>query len=138
MLASSRINIQEEGGRDAAEWVGEGHTGTLAVASGLGILDDRWTATTEFGFGLSDRDRELRLGWRLTESVSTGLAFELGLEGTRRESSDGIGGEHGVGIGAGWRLAGPSRRGLAFDVRIEAARRDAANDDNPPGPHHRA
>ena len=102
------------------------------IGYGLGVLDDRWTATPEFGLGLSDHDRELRLGWRLTESVSTGLAFELGLEGTRRESSDGIGAEHGIGIGAGWRLAGPSRRGLAFDVRIEAARRDAANDDGPP------
>ena len=58
------------------------------IGYGLGILDDRWTATPELGFGLSDRDRELRLGWRLTESVSTGLAFELGLEGTRRESND--------------------------------------------------
>ena len=102
------------------------------IGYGLGILDDRWTATPELGFGLSDRDRELRLGWRLTESVSTGLAFELGLEGTRRESSDAAAAEHGIGIGAGWRLAGPSRGGLAFDVRIEAARRDAANDDNPP------
>ena len=105
------------------------------IGYGLGILDDRWTATPELGFGLSDRDRELRLGWRLTESVSTGLAFELGLEGTRRESSDSnasTGAEHGIGVGAGWRLVGPSRRGLAFDVRIEAARRDAANDDTPP------
>ena len=59
------------------------------IGYGLGILDDRWTATPELGLGLSDRDRELRLGWRLTESVSTGLAFELGLEGTRRESTDG-------------------------------------------------
>ena len=58
------------------------------IGYGLGILDDRWTATPELGFGLSDRDRELRLGWRLTESVSTGFAFELGLEGTRRESND--------------------------------------------------
>ena len=102
------------------------------IGYGLGVLDDRWTATPELGLGLSDHDRELRLGWRLTESVSTGLAFELGLEGTRRESSDGAAAEHGIGIGAGWRLVGPSRGGHAFDVRIEAARRDAANDDDPP------
>ena len=76
---------------------------------------------------MPETDRELRLGWRLTESVSTGLAFEVGLEGTRRESSDGIGAEHGIGIGAGWRLVGPSRGGHAFDVRIAAA-----NDDDPP------
>ena len=102
------------------------------IGYGLGILDDRWTATPELGFGLSDRDRELRLGWRLAESVSTGLAFELGLEGTWRESSDSnvsTGAEHGIGIGAGWRLVGPSRGGPAFEMRIDAARFAAANDD---------
>ena len=102
------------------------------IGYGLGILDDRWTATPELGFGLSDRDRELRLGWRLAESVSTGLAFELGLEGTWRESSDSnasTGAEHGIGIGAGWRLVGPSRGGPAFEMRIDATRFAAANDD---------
>ena len=102
------------------------------IGYGLGILDDRWTATPELGFGLSDRDRELRLGWRLAESVSTGLAFELGLEGTWRESSDSnasTGAEHGIGVGAGWRLVGPSRGGPAFEMRIDAARFAAANDD---------
>ena len=102
------------------------------IGYGLGILDDRWTATPELGFGLSDRDRELRLGWRLAESVSTGLAFELGLEGTRRESSDSnasTGAEHGIGVGAGWRLVGPSRGGPAFEMRIDAARFAAGNDD---------
>ena len=29
---------------------------------GLGVFDDRWTATPELGLGLSDTDRELRLG----------------------------------------------------------------------------
>ena len=102
------------------------------IGYGLGILDDRWTATPELGFGISDRDRELRLGWRLAESVSTGLAFELGLEGTWRESSDSnasTGAEHGIGVGAGWRLVGPSRGGPAFEMRIDAARFAAANDD---------
>ena len=103
------------------------------VGYGLGVLDDRYTAVPELGLGLSERDRELRLGWRMTERVSTGLAFELGIEGTRRESTDaGVGAEHGLGIGAGWRLAGPSLRGLAFHMRIEAMRRDATSDDRPP------
>ena len=68
----------------------------------------------------------------LAESVSTGLAFELGLEGTWRESSDSnasTGAEHGIGVGAGWRLVGPSRGGPAFEMRIDAARFAAANDD---------
>ena len=30
---------------------------------GLGGFDDRWTATPTLGFGLSDDDRALRLGW---------------------------------------------------------------------------
>ena len=103
------------------------------IGYGLGVLDDRYTATPELGLGLSDRDRELRLGWRLTERVSTGLAFELGLEGTRREFADGAAGpEHGVGIGLGWRLETTGSRNLAFDMRIEAARREVANDDTPP------
>ena len=101
------------------------------IGYGLGVLDDRYTATPELGLGLSDRDRELRLGWRLTERVSTGLAFELWLEGTRREDVDGGTPEHGLGVGLGWRLEG-SRGGEAFDVRLEATRLDAANDDRPP------
>ena len=51
------------------------------IGYGLGVLDDRYTATPELGLGLSDTDRELRLGWRLTERVSTGLAFELWARG---------------------------------------------------------
>ena len=58
------------------------------IGYGLGVLDDRYTATPELGLGLSDRDRELRLGWRLTERVATGLAFELGLEAARLEAAN--------------------------------------------------
>ena len=95
---------------------------------GLGVFEDRWTATPEFGLGLSDTGRELRLGWRLTEQVAAGLAFELGLEGTRRESVDGATNpEHGLRIGLGWRLVGARTGHAAFELRIEAA-----NDDAPP------
>ena len=100
---------------------------------GLGVFDDRWTATPELGLGLSDTDRELRLGWRLTERVAAGLAFELGVEGTRRESVDGAAGpEHGLEVGLGWRLVGARASHAAFEMRIEAARRDVANDDRAP------
>ena len=101
------------------------------IGYGFGVLDDRFTAVPELGLGLSDTDREVRLGWRLAERVAAGLAFELGVEGTRREWSDGEAGpQHGIGIGAGWRLVG--RGAEAFEMRIEAARLDAANDDSPP------
>ena len=103
----------------------------VRVGYGLGVLDDRFTAVPELGVGLSNMDRELRLGWRLVERVTAGLAFEFGVEGMRRERSDtDVGAEHGIVIGAGWRLAGPGA--TSFDLRIEAGRRDVANDDSPP------
>ena len=100
---------------------------------GLGVFDDRWTATPELGLGLSDTGTELRLGWRLSERVAAGLAVELGLEGTRRESADGHAGpEHGLGVGLGWRLVGARASHAAFEMRIEASRHDVANDDRAP------
>ena len=100
---------------------------------GLGVFDDHWTATPELRLGLSDTGTELRLGGRLTERVAAGLAFELGLEGTRRESADGQAGpEHGLGIGLGWRLAGARASHATFEMRIEAARRETANDNRAP------
>ena len=54
------------------------------------------------------------------------LAFEAGLETTRREPADASSPEHGVVLGFGWRLAGAATG--RFDMRIELARREAAND----------
>ncbi len=100
---------------------------------GLGVFDDRWTATPELGLGFSDTGREVHLGWRLTEQVSSGLVFEFGMEGTRRESVDGdTGPEHGLGVGFGWRLAGPKNGIHALEMRIQAKRSDVANDDRAP------
>ena len=105
----------------------------VRLGYGLGGFDDRWTVTPELGLGLSDTDRELRLGWRLSKRVAAGLAFELGVEGTRRESADGHAGpEHGLEVGLGWRLVGARASHAAFEMRIEAARRDVANDDRAP------
>ena len=100
------------------------------VGYGFAVFDDRYTATPELGLGLSDAGRELRLGWPLAERVSSGLAFELGLEATRRTfEGEAAGAEHGVVAGAGWRLVG---RGVeSFEVRIEGTLREAANDDAP-------
>ena len=93
---------------------------------GFGVDEDRYTAIPELGLGLSGTDRELRLGWQLAERVSSGLASEFGLEGTRREFT-GVeaGAEHGLVAGAGWRLIG--RGAESFEVRVEAELREAAN-----------
>ena len=143
---SQKVGAQASGGADALlarpTLVGlgaeedEGRLGRRLDARlgyGLGVFDDRWTAMPELGLGLSDTGTELRLGGRLAERVAAGLAFEFGLEGTRRESAYGQAGpEHGLGIGLGWRLAGARASHAAFEMRIEAARRDVANDDRAP------
>ena len=88
-------------------------------------------ATPEFGLGLSEASRELRLGWRLAERVSASLAFELGVEGTRLEAADGAtDAQHGLGVGAGWRLAAKGTE--SFELRLEAARQDTTDGDGEP------
>ena len=52
---------------------------------GFAVFGGRFTGTPHLGFGLSDRGRDYKLGWRLT---SAGRGFELGLEATRRENAD--------------------------------------------------
>ena len=69
------------------------------------MLDERYAATPELGLELSDTHREFQLGWRLAERRSAGLAFEAGVEGTRREAEGASAPEHGITLGAGWRLA---------------------------------
>ena len=100
------------------------------VGYGFAAFEDRYTATPELGLGLSDSGRELLLGWRLAERVSSGLAFELGLEATRRTfEGEAAGAEHGVVAGAGWRLVTQGTESI--EVRIEGTLREAANDDAP-------
>ena len=48
---------------------------------GFGVFGDRWTAVPALGLGLSDSDREYRLGGRLERPVSAGLDFGIDLEG---------------------------------------------------------
>ena len=106
---------------------------------GFGVFGDRFTAVPELGLGLSEGTRELRLGGRLAERVTSGLAFELEVEATRREPAHGDAGpEFGLGVGLGWRLAGDAATDpVAFEMRIEAAQRDVADDDSAPDRHHR-
>lgn len=97
------------------------------IGYGFAVLGDRYTATPELGLGVSDAERDVRLGWRIAEQISSGFAFELGVEGTGREySGPETGAEHGLVAGAGWRLIG--RGAESFEVRVEASRRAAAND----------
>ena len=101
------------------------------IGYGFGVLEDRYTAIPEVGLGLSDTGREFRLGWRLAERVSTGLALKLGIEGTRREAANSAAGaEHGITVGAGWRLVGAGAESL--ELRVEGTRRDVGNDGGRP------
>ena len=118
------LGVEREGDLDARRL-------DARIGYGFGVFEDRYTAVPELGLGLGNADRELRLGWRLAERVSSGLAFELGVQATRREPAGSEADpEHGIALGAGWRMAGSGAG--SFVVRVEAARRDAANDDAPP------
>ena len=70
----------------------------LRMGYGFGVFGDRFTATPQAGFGLSDEHREYRLGWWLGLARSGPVSMELGLEATRREVANdgGESPEHGV------------------------------------------
>ena len=98
---------------------------------GFGVYEDRYTAippSRNSGSASPAPIVSSGSGWRLAERVSSGLASEFGLEGTRREFT-GVeaGAEHGLVAGAGWRLIG--RGAESFEVRVEAELREAANGD---------
>ena len=61
----------------------------LPVGSGL-------VGTPRFGLGTSEYGRDYRLGYGLTVFEGGGMSFELGIEGTRRESSMQGGTDHGA------------------------------------------
>ena len=71
---------------------------------GLALFGGRFTGTPNLGFGLSDRAREYRIGWRLTSAVPGDPGFEVSLDATRRESAHDNGSVSGTGFGSG---AGP-------------------------------
>ena len=56
---------------------------------GVPVFGGRFTGTPEIGFGFSDTDRELKLGWRLSHAQRKGnVSMDLELEATRRESAN--------------------------------------------------
>ena len=64
---------------------------------GLALFGDRFTGTPNLGFGLSERAREVRIGWRLTSAVRGDPGFEVNLDATRREAANDNGpAEHGL------------------------------------------
>ena len=62
---------------------------------GFAAFGDRFTATPELGFGLSEWSRDYRLGWRLSSGGGAG-SLDLSLEAARREAANG----NGAGAGA--------------------------------------
>ena len=74
----------------------------VRLGYGLSAFGDRFTATPELGFGLSDTGRDYSLGWRLGLAQSGANALELKLEATRREFADDPADdrapEHGIGV----------------------------------------
>ena len=104
-----------------------------SLGYGFAVFRDRYTTTPEIGLGLSESDREVKLGLRLMRAARGELAFDVGVEGRRLDRLDGSEGpEHEIAIGLGWRLDDPSNRNLAFEIRIEARRRETANDNEEP------
>ena len=61
----------------------------VRLGYGLPAFADRFTATPEFGFGLSETHREYSLGWRLGLAQGDPGALELRLEGRRSEAANG-------------------------------------------------
>ena len=103
---------------------------------GLGVFDGRWTATPSVGFGLSEAEREVIVGWRLAETRGTGLVFALDVEGSRRESVSGdAGAEQQIGFDLGWQLRGVRREHTVLEFGIEGSRIETANDNV--APEHR-
>jgi len=67
---------------------------------GMSVFGDRFTGTPNLGFGVSDRARDYRIGWRLTSAIEGDPGFEVNLDAMRRESANDNGADvpvdHGV------------------------------------------
>ena len=114
------LGAQDGGGLDARRL-------DARVEYGFGIFEQRYTAIPQIGLGVSENAREIRLGWRLAEKRPAGLAFDFGIEGTRRERNDATSIEHSFGIEAGWTFTGKDTESL--ELRLEARRHEAARNE---------
>ena len=69
------------------------------VGYGLALFGGGFTGTPHVGLGLSETDREVRMGWRLSPAGSGGAGFGISLDATRTESAnDNAGPEYGIGM----------------------------------------
>ncbi len=55
---------------------------------GFPLFGDRFTGTPEVGVGLSDADRNYRVGWRLALTRSDRVSFDVSLDAVRREPAN--------------------------------------------------
>ena len=55
---------------------------------GFPLFGDRFTGTLEVGVGLSNADRDYRVGWRLALARSDRVKFDVSLNATRREPAN--------------------------------------------------
>ena len=77
----------------------------VRLGYGIAPLGERFTATPELGFGMSGTVRDYRLGWRLASTGAGSGSFELRLDATRTEPTNGDADpEHGVQLGFTARL----------------------------------
>ena len=60
----------------------------VGLGYGFGVFGDRFTATPEVELGLSNGQREYRLGWRLGLERGGPVSMELGLDATRHEAAN--------------------------------------------------
>ena len=69
------------------------------IGYGLAVGDGLYTGTPYAGLGLSGSARDFRVGWRFVSVQQAPVDFQLGIEGTRRETAgDHAPAEHGVGL----------------------------------------
>ena len=55
---------------------------------GFPLFGDRFTGTPEVGVGLSNTDRDYRVGWRLRLTRSDRVNFDVSLDAIRREPAN--------------------------------------------------
>ena len=60
----------------------------VGLGYGFGVFGDRFTAMPEVGLGLSNGQREYRVGWRLGLERGGPVSMELGLDATLHEAAN--------------------------------------------------
>lgn len=77
------------------------------VGYGVALFGDRFTGTSNVGFGMSETARDYRVGWRLTLAVKGEPDFEVSLDATQRGAVNDNAAEHSVMLRSLVRWQGP-------------------------------